>query len=63
MRSAESLWSIAERELERRQLPHDVQSIDAYTDRLHRKNIDVVGREPDLIFPGEKLDVACDDIR
>lgn len=52
VRAGDALWTIAERHLGPQVRPSDVA---AYTRRLHAANRAVIGPDPDLIRPGQRL--------
>lgn len=56
--AGESLWSIAADDLRRRAPvadPPDAAAIDAHWRAIHHLNEDVVGDDPDLVLPGQRL--------
>jgi hypothetical protein len=58
VRTGDSLWSIAEERLG----PHaSVAELAAYWHRLYDRNADLIGPDPDLIHPGQPLEVPPTD--
>ena len=58
VREGDTLWSIAASTLR----TDDAERIARYWPRLHRANRGLIGRNPDLILPGQVLDLPgeCD---
>lgn len=56
VQSGETLWGIAAKALK----TSDERRIARYWPRIHRANRDVIGRNPDLIFPGQVLHLPPD---
>ena len=59
VKAGDTLWSIAADALE----TEDVRRIARYWPKIHRHNRAVIGSSPDLIYPGQVLDLPheCDD--
>ena len=59
VRAGDTLWSIAAEVLE----TEDIRRIARYWPKIHRHNRNVIGANPDLIYPGQVLDLPdeCDD--
>ncbi len=51
VRPGDSLWDIAEMKLD----TAEARRIARYWPRIHRANRDVIGGDPNLIFPGQVL--------
>lgn len=59
VRPGDTLWSLATSALAESDAPHgDVAATVAH---LHRANRAVIGADPDLIVPGQRLDLSLDD--
>jgi nucleoid-associated protein YgaU len=58
VREGDTLWSIAAVTLR----TEDAQRIARYWPRIHRANRTLIGRNPNLIFPGQvlRLPAECD---
>ena len=56
VRPGDTLWSIAGRVLE----TDDVRRIARYWPRIHRHNRETVGPDPNLIFPGQVLELPAE---
>ena len=59
VRPGDSLWSIAEEVLGTK----EVRRIARYWPKIHRANVELIGRDPNLIFAGQVLVLPpeCDD--
>lgn len=57
VRSGDTLWGIAAHHLRKRGAPADSAAVGAYVRRIHRANARVIGANPDLIIPGQRLDL------
>ena len=59
VQSGDTLWSIAADTLK----TSDLRRIARYWPKIHRHNLEVIGRNPDLLFPGQVLQLPpeCDD--
>jgi nucleoid-associated protein YgaU len=58
VRAGDSLWSIAEERLG----PHaSVAELADYWHRIYDRNVDMIGPDPDLILPGQPLEVPPTD--
>lgn len=58
VRPGDTLWSIAEATLREAGAPASVGAVAEYWPRIYALNRDVVGADPDLIQPGQQLQLA-----